>query len=154
MPVTYRFKNVCKKSKVFSFAFERFVFGTFNNNNIYHFLDLCCCYKRTGFNLIANRSPNLFYFVFCLFFVFLPSLLFFFIFILLFKNNVLLQDHIQEVLDKWDNIDDEIWAKESHSFPFTMLKITFYIALVLAHGQKIFSRTSGVIQKRHKHFRY
>ncbi len=42
----------------------------------------------------------------------------FFILILIFLNNVLLQDHIQEVLDKWDNIDDEIWAKESHSFAF------------------------------------
>lgn len=27
------------------------------------------------------------------------------------KNNYLLQDHIQEVLDKWTQIDDEIWAK-------------------------------------------
>ena len=24
---------------------------------------------------------------------------------------VLFQDHIQEVLDKWESIDDEIWAK-------------------------------------------
>ena len=23
----------------------------------------------------------------------------------------LFQDHIQEVLDKWESIDDEIWAK-------------------------------------------
>jgi hypothetical protein len=30
-------------------------------------------------------------------------------------STLLLQDHIQEVLDKWDNIDDEIWAKESKS---------------------------------------
>ena len=34
------------------------------------------------------------------------------------KNNIhdnshllLFQDHIQEVLDKWESIDDEIWAK-------------------------------------------
>ena len=25
--------------------------------------------------------------------------------------NVYFQDHIQEVLDKWESIDDEIWAK-------------------------------------------
>ena len=24
---------------------------------------------------------------------------------------ILFQDHIQEVLDKWESIDDEIWAK-------------------------------------------
>ena len=24
---------------------------------------------------------------------------------------MILQDHIAEVLEKWDNIDDEIWAK-------------------------------------------
>ena len=26
-------------------------------------------------------------------------------------NYLFLQDHLQEVLDKWDSIDDEIWAK-------------------------------------------
>jgi hypothetical protein len=26
-------------------------------------------------------------------------------------HNLWLQDHIQEVLDKWTQIDDEIWAK-------------------------------------------
>ena len=35
---------------------------------------------------------------------------------ILYKNYVKLkmrffQDHIQEVLDKWESIDDEIWAK-------------------------------------------
>ena len=32
-------------------------------------------------------------------------------FLYLFIFYFLLQDHIQEVIDKWDSIDDEIWAK-------------------------------------------
>ena len=41
-----------------------------------------------------------------------PGLFTIYIFcILLYCSCMLLQDHIQEVLDKWESIDDEIWAK-------------------------------------------
>ena len=35
----------------------------------------------------------------------------YFFWILFDGSCMLLQDHIQEVLDKWESIDDEIWAK-------------------------------------------
>ena len=32
-------------------------------------------------------------------------------YIMIIRISLILQDHIQEVLDKWESIDDEIWAK-------------------------------------------
>ena len=45
------------------------------------------------------------------------------------------QDHIAEVLEKWDNIDDEIWAKVFSSLCPSNISSSFHILLINIYGE-------------------
>ena len=54
-----------------------------------------------------------------------------------FAKEKLYRDHIVEVLSKWDNIDDEIWAKASRVVFAGILNPPFFQVIVLERNRRV-----------------